>query len=622
MALATLLAHIAASRFACVEAVTGASPAAAAHRGLGLLFRTAPLPPSPTSSPSNGVWHQPSIMPCRCWKPSAPPAAVGASCAPAPPPWIPWRPGLPLRSDLPAGHVTSFCRTDTVQKLSPSRVPKRLNPTQKGGGSRAIESELTSLRRSPETDTAGASTGGARALPAVATAAGQFPKAHSPPSYIFTARFLVASVPKIFVIRAREQIIRRQLIRRSSVRWTFTSLALEQVCVTQSVRRCLVAQMATIMLMVQRSFIKEKRIKRKFSLTTMQLLGPVKRTGSISRNWKLSYRIAIRKLDQLNIRTVEANIMGEHIHSLELKLTELEKFPERVRVMDNELARSDSQCWLLMEDVRSTLEQRLFDAESLVQHAAEHKARIDKQLGEHELQLHEAQKTIDQLVLENKQLKELLPARAPKRSPSTAGEHLDKTLENGCHVEYERDNVVLERMAKQNEESELLIEQLKEELREQKLKAKEDAEDLTQEMAELRYQITGMLEEEYKRRSCIEQAAIQHIQELEAQVTKEKRKLSGALRRLQESQELAHTQAMEMKKLKDSLERINSAVSLGTVCKSCSCGFCAMLIELSTCSIGGSSVARSPNGNHIDEKPQNPALIEWRPDETSDGDSG
>lgn len=52
------------------------------------------------------------------------------------------------------------------------------------------------------------------------------------------------------------------------------------------------------------------------------------------------------------------------------------------------------------------------------------------------------------------------------------------------------------------------------------MKAKEDAEDLTQEMAELRYQITGMLEEEYRRRSCIEQAAIQHIQDLETQVVK------------------------------------------------------------------------------------------------------
>ncbi|XP_039792757.1 golgin subfamily A member 4-like isoform X2 [Panicum virgatum] len=290
--------------------------------------------------------------------------------------------------------------------------------------------------------------------------------------------------------------------------------------------------------------------------------------------------------DQLNIRNVEANIMGEHIHSLELKLTELEKFPERVRVMDNELMRSDSQCWILMEEVRckeeelqkassqikklestvldsqseieslkldlTNLEQRLLDAESFAQHAAEHKARIDKLLGEHELQLREAQKTIDQLVLENKQLKEFSPVKGPK--PSTSGEQLDKTLENGGHAEYGSDNLILERMAKQNVESELLIEQLKEELREQKLKAKEDAEDLTQEMAELRYQITGMLDEEYKRRSCIEQAAIQHIQGLETQVSKEKTKLSGALRRLQESRELAHKQAMEIKKLKDALE--------------------------------------------------------------------
>jgi len=187
--------------------------------------------------------------------------------------------------------------------------------------------------------------------------------------------------------------------------------------------------------------------------------------------------------------------MGEHIHSLELKLTELEKFPERVRVMDNELIRSDSQCWLLMEEVRckeeelqkassqieklestvldsqceieslkldlTNLEQRLFDAEIFAQHAAEHKARINKLLGEHELQLREAQKTIDQLVQENKQLKELSPVKGPKQSPSTSGEQLDKTLENGGHAEYGNDNLILERMAKQNEESELLIEQLK-----------------------------------------------------------------------------------------------------------------------------------------------------------------
>lgn len=199
--------------------------------------------------------------------------------------------------------------------------------------------------------------------------------------------------------------------------------------------------------------------------------------------------------DQLNIRSVEANIMGEHIHSLELKLTELEKFPERVRVMDNELIRSDSQCWLLMEEVRckeeelqkaasqieklestaldsqceieslkldvTNLEQRLFEAGSFAQHAAEHKARIDKLRGEHEIQLLDAQKTIDQLVLENKQLKELLPVRAPKQSPSRSGEQLNKTLENVVHAKCESGHVILDKMAKQNEESELLIEQLK-----------------------------------------------------------------------------------------------------------------------------------------------------------------
>ncbi|KAL5198173.1 hypothetical protein ABZP36_001685 [Zizania latifolia] len=355
--------------------------------------------------------------------------------------------------------------------------------------------------------------------------------------------------------------------------------------------------------------------------------------------------------DQLNIRNVEANFMGEHIRSLELKLTELEKFPERVRVIDDELMRSDSQCWLLMEEVRcqdeklkkaalqieklengnldsqceieslkldlTTLEQRLFDADSFGQHVSADKAVVENKLREYELQLQEAHKTIDCLVLENKEIKELLPRGATKRSALTSDGQVDKTIQKvKGHADYEKDSAVLEKMSKRSEESDLLIEQLKEELREQKLKAKEDAEDLTQEMAELRYQITGMLEEEYKRRSCIEQAAIQQIQELEAQVSKEQRKLSGALRRLQESHELAHKQSMEIKKLKDSLGRFNSALNLGTVCRSCSCGFCAMLLELSNCSVEGPLDARSSNG-----KSQNQALLEWRPDEASDGEA-
>lgn len=50
------------------------------------------------------------------------------------------------------------------------------------------------------------------------------------------------------------------------------------------------------------------------------------------------------------------------------------------------------------------------------------------------------------------------------------------------------------------------------------MKAKEEAEDLAQEMAELRYQVTSLLEEESKHRACFEQASLQRIAELEAQV--------------------------------------------------------------------------------------------------------
>lgn len=53
----------------------------------------------------------------------------------------------------------------------------------------------------------------------------------------------------------------------------------------------------------------------------------------------------------------------------------------------------------------------------------------------------------------------------------------------------------------------------------EKLKAKEEAEDLAQEMAELRYQMTGLLEEERKRRACVEKLSLQRIAELEEQVS-------------------------------------------------------------------------------------------------------
>ncbi|KAG6469133.1 hypothetical protein ZIOFF_073831 [Zingiber officinale] len=112
----------------------------------------------------------------------------------------------------------------------------------------------------------------------------------------------------------------------------------------------------------------------------------------------------------------------------------------------------------------------------------------------------------------------------------------------------------IEKMAKQIHESGLLVKQLKEELKEVKLKANEEAEDLTQEMAELRYQFTVMLEEESKRRAFVEEASIRRVEDLELQVQNEQERSATAMRRFQEVNELAKKQSTEISKLKRALE--------------------------------------------------------------------
>ncbi|KAG9160537.1 hypothetical protein Leryth_019481 [Lithospermum erythrorhizon] len=79
----------------------------------------------------------------------------------------------------------------------------------------------------------------------------------------------------------------------------------------------------------------------------------------------------------------------------------------------------------------------------------------------------------------------------------------------------------LDRMSSQIHDYELLVSQLKEELKREKIKAKDNTDDLAQEMAELRYHMTELLEEEHKRRACVEQVALQRIAELEAQLGRE-----------------------------------------------------------------------------------------------------
>ncbi|WOK92308.1 paramyosin isoform X1 [Canna indica] len=360
--------------------------------------------------------------------------------------------------------------------------------------------------------------------------------------------------------------------------------------------------------------------------------------------------------DQLNLRNVEANFMAEHVQSLELKLAGTEKLNHRLKMIGDDLIRADSQCLILMKELKykeeelrksdlqienletlildsqceietlkldiTALDQRCVDAERHAQQLAEEKCRMVKQLDTYETQLQEKQQVISQLENEKKKLQEkvMLFDRNAKHSslevehdkfssyyseavnhldsqhdksfllklreqlPSsndicTSGDKLGSSLAKLAAVTSQDEHMKseIEKMAKQINESELLVNQLKEELREVKLKAKEEAEDLIQEMAELRYQFTGMLEEESKRRALVEEASIRRVQDLEAQVRHEQKKYTTVHRRFEEVNEVAEKQSMEIRKLKHVLEKLHLSTNLESSQRntSCCCGICS-----------------------------------------------
>lgn len=311
--------------------------------------------------------------------------------------------------------------------------------------------------------------------------------------------------------------------------------------------------------------------------------------------------------DQLNGRNAEVNALEEHVHGLELKLAEMENLQETVGRLRDELKRSDSECFFLMQELERremelqnsslcieklrrsissitldsqceieslkldivALEHSCFESEKIREEAVQEKARMNQLIRELEARFLDAQENIRCLELENKDLGEKIDTSetrfrifweklekslvkdgsqpgikllandletklAMSKDVSTCGEVLSPLLSK-LEMVLGRDGDVMEKMekmSKQIEEYEILVNQLKEELREEKLKAKDEAEDLAQEMAELRYQMTGLLEEERKRRACIEQASTQRITELEAQVKKERRKSFDAVKYL------------------------------------------------------------------------------------------
>ncbi|KAK7347329.1 hypothetical protein VNO80_21859 [Phaseolus coccineus] len=276
--------------------------------------------------------------------------------------------------------------------------------------------------------------------------------------------------------------------------------------------------------------------------------------------------------DLLSARNADVNYLEERVHSLELKLEGMEVLQEEVFSLREELKRFSSKQFSLiqeldhkeieleksalsmekLEDLFSSialesqfevesmkldmmaLEQSLFEAKKIQEETLDENNKMSRSIEELQVALQDAQKTILSLSEENGQLKEKLDTanktskiysqKDEQGNNSTIAENTSTSVVHGPHVG--RSVVILDpaadlksemEMSQQIQEYECLVKKLKEELREEKLRAKEEAEDLVQEMAELRYQFTSLLEEECKRRACFEHASLQRIADLEAQ---------------------------------------------------------------------------------------------------------
>ncbi|GAB2270069.1 hypothetical protein Dimus_004982 [Dionaea muscipula] len=254
--------------------------------------------------------------------------------------------------------------------------------------------------------------------------------------------------------------------------------------------------------------------------------------------------------DQLNVRNVEVDCLEENASSLKLKLANMTVLQEEILNLKEELKRSYSERLFLKQELASkevevqkyklcideleesisssalesqceiesmrlemmNLEQSCFVAKKCEEEFNQEKALMKELISKLDVQIGDAKDTIDTLEKENEDLKAMLNLSTP--DTLLFRERIQKHLE-GPDAEIKNH---IEKMSRQIYEYELLVEELKRELREQKSKAKEEGEELAQEMAELRYQMMELLEEERKRRACIELASLQRIAELEAQI--------------------------------------------------------------------------------------------------------
>ncbi|XP_055819224.1 uncharacterized protein LOC129887958 isoform X1 [Solanum dulcamara] len=201
------------------------------------------------------------------------------------------------------------------------------------------------------------------------------------------------------------------------------------------------------------------------------------------------------------------------------------------------------------------MEQNYIEAKKSQDETAQDSGMMNELIHDLELQIHDAEKVFERVEKENVNLREQLQASElnaktfsekveelfrgwiPNNDDSSSSKEDDSA--SSCCGDILSPLLVklailgpsdvdltdkMKEMAGQIKNYESLVKKLKEELRMEKLKAKEEAEDLAQEMAELRYQMTGLLDEERKRRACVEKLSLERIAELEAEVEKERMK--------------------------------------------------------------------------------------------------
>ncbi|KAL1196776.1 hypothetical protein V5N11_024594 [Cardamine amara subsp. amara] len=257
---------------------------------------------------------------------------------------------------------------------------------------------------------------------------------------------------------------------------------------------------------------------------------------------------------------------SEHLlllQELECKETELQCSSISVEKLEETISSLTLESLCEIESMKldiTALKQALVDAMKIQEESIQEKDQLKGIIEESQFQSQRAQENVKYIEKQNEKLRERLSAseKSIKDFFQSTKERLEsedeQPLNAGCffaelsHVlpvsnevrncfdaiikklELSQNvNLIdkMEGMAKQIQQHEDLVNQLKDELKQEKLKANEEAEDLTQEMAELRYKMTCLLDEERNRRVCIEQASLQRIAELEAQIKRETNKTSS-----------------------------------------------------------------------------------------------